>query len=264
MPTTHVIQNPQQQTGPKTGPTVIFDSSALSKQGIDLVRHKFRPSDLGVDAIFAVETWSYYDTVEQRMEMDDDYPDGLDEDALKALEEIAESDTEECLIDCAQSKLADWGVPYGAQQEATLTEKGYKSIVEIKCSFLIESLHAQRHAARTTPLCSVLVDGDNFTFTANTEKAIMTAVMDASGDYEDCDKRSPLEKFGQLEAYCLPWYTHWLLERGYDVSLAQVGEDTRFHVHFYDYRLVPYSGDIDDMDSDDLVLLTNPARPILK
>ena len=264
MITEDTLLKSQQQVGTKTGPTITLNSHVLSKAGIDLVWHKFRPSDLGVDAIFAVETWSFWDTVEQGLDMMEEYADDADDETKENLGKIAEENAEDCLISCARDKLADWGVPYDAQQEATLTEKSYKSIVEIKCSFLIESLHAQRHAARTTPLCSVLVDGDNFTFTANTEKAIMTAVMDASGDYEDCEKRSPLEKFGQLEAYCLPWYTHWLLDRGYDVSLAQVGEDTRFHVHFYDYRLVPYSGDIEDMDSDDLVLLTNPARPILK
>lgn len=264
MTTEDTLLKPQQETAPKTGPTITLNSHVLSKAGIDLVYHKIRPSDLGVDATFAVETLSFWETVEDGLEMFEEYTDDADDETKERLEKIAEENAEDCLINCAQEKLSEFGVPYEAHREAILTEKGYKSIVEIKCSFLIESLEADRHEARANPLCPVSVDGDNFTFTANTDGAIMTAAMDVAGDYAECDRRSPLKKFGQLEAYCLPWHTHWLLDRGYDVSLAQIGEDTRFHVHFYNYRLVPYSGDVDDMDEDDLVLLKNPARPILK
>lgn len=264
MKTIDIDQTHQTQTGPKTGPTITLDYHTLSKAGINLVWHKFRPSDLGVDATFAVKTWSFWETVEEGLGMFEEYTDDADDETKEKLEKLAEEGAEDCLISCARDKLAECGVPYKAQIEAELTEKSHESIVEIKCSFLIESLDADRHEARAKPLCSVSVDGDNFTFTAKTNEAIMTAAMDASGDYAECEKRSLLEQFGQLEAYCLPWHTHWLLERGYDVSLTQISEETRFHVHFHDYRVVPYSGDIDEMLDEDLLLLKNPARPILR
>lgn len=59
MTTEDTLLKPQQKVSPKTGPTITLNSHVLSKAGIDLVSHKIRPSDLGVDATFAVETWSF-------------------------------------------------------------------------------------------------------------------------------------------------------------------------------------------------------------
>jgi hypothetical protein len=257
--------NQPQSTGSFTnmGPKIALNEDHLSMDGIVLVWHKIRKNDLGVDAKFHVHTWAFNETMLERLEMFDEYSHDEETPLNEELREIAESDSEICLKEAAQGSLAEIGIPEIYHRDVRIVEKGDPTIVEITCSFLLETPLHEYISDKPEPLCPISVDATNFTFTADTSGAIITAAMDVSGDYIKCKGFSPLEKFGLMEAVCLPWHMHWLLDRGYDVSTATVGSDTRFHVHFHDYRIIPESGDVDDIDPYNLVLLTHESYPFL-
>ena len=95
----------QPQIGPKTGDTIHFTYSALSKAGIHLKWHKFRSSDLGVDVIFEVETWSFYEAFNEWLEMNDEYKKFFNEPYP------------------ARSTVAVAGLPLGARVEIEMVAK---------------------------------------------------------------------------------------------------------------------------------------------